>query len=43
MEIKSVIPKLRGTSETIEYVCPHCGTTRQLNSPRAESEENRLA
>jgi len=43
MEIKSVTPKLRGTSETIEYVCPHCGTTRQLNSPRAESEENRLA
>lgn len=43
MGIKSVTPMLRGTAETIEYVCPHCGTTQLRNTPRTDNEENHPA
>jgi hypothetical protein len=43
MEIKSVTPKLRGSAETIEYTCPHCGTTQRRDAPRADNEENHPA
>lgn len=43
MGIKSVTPTLRGTDETIEYVCPHCGTTQRSNTPRADNEGNHPA
>jgi transposase-like protein len=39
MEIKSVTPKLRGTADTIEYVCPHCGTTQRRTTLRVDYEE----
>jgi hypothetical protein len=43
MEIKSVTPKLRGATETIEYACPRCGTTQRRDAPRADNEENQPA
>ncbi|WP_458756282.1 hypothetical protein ACSVBT_11355 [Afipia sp. TerB] len=43
MEIKSVTPKLRASADTIEYVCPHCGTTQRQDAPRTDSDENRIA
>jgi hypothetical protein len=43
MGIKSVTPTLRGTAETIEYICSHCGTTERLDTPRPDNEENHPA
>jgi RNase P subunit RPR2 len=40
MEIRRVTPKFRSATETIDYVCTQCGTTRRQNSARSANEES---